>query len=320
MLAVMGTDLAWMSTGAPFPGPFQIARRTGHEHAIACRLPAAVHTYSVLAFQVGGRVQVQHRGDLAIEAGHVHVIPAGDAHRVLAARASDAWGLALCRTCLPADRVGLLSVFDRVRGGALPVLELPGSRQAYVLGLLEELAREQGRGPSPETAVTESLLTLILTEVARAAPGRVEAAPSETSLVQAALALIEARCLGALTLAELALELGRTPAHLTTAVRRATGRTVGAWIREGRLAEARRRLVATDECVDVIGERVGYADPSSFVRVFRRCHGVSPGAYRTRERAARVVEAKGMWPRPPLLVVEPRGGGHDPPERIVQPS
>jgi AraC-like DNA-binding protein len=285
--------LASMSLAAPFSGPFQIARRT-YETGPTCSSRAGVHTYSVLAFHMGGRVRVQHRGELAVEAGQVHVIPAGDAHRILAARGADMWGLALCRTCLPAERVGLLSVFDRVRGGALPVLELPGSRQAHVLGLLEELAREQGRGPSPETAVTESLLTLILTEVARAAPGRVEG-NSETSLVQAALALIEARCLGALTLAELASELGRTPAHLTTALRRATGRTAGEWIREGRLAEARRRLVATDERVDVIAERVGYAEPSSFVRVFRRHHGVPPGAYRTQERAAR-SRANGALP------------------------
>jgi AraC family transcriptional regulator, transcriptional activator of pobA len=281
--------LAGMDTVVTLPGPFQVVRRIHQEHDVTCRPPAAaVHTYSVLAFQVSGRLQVQHRGDLAVEAGNVHVIPAGDAHRVLAARASDAWGIALCRTCLPPERAGLLSVFDRVRGGALPVLELPGSRQAHVLGLLEELAREQGRGPSADAAVTESLLTLILTEVARATPGRTEAAPVETSLVQAALSLIEARCLGAITLAELAAELRRTPAHLTTAVRHATGRTVGEWIREGRLAEARRRLVATDERVDIIAERVGYADPSSFVRLFRRHHGISPGAYRTRERTARL--------------------------------
>lgn len=280
--------LAPMSTDAPLSGPFQIVRRMGPERALPCRAPAAVHTYSVLGFQVGGRVEVRHRGEFAVEAGQVHVIPAGDAHRVLAARGSDAWGIALCRTCLPPERVGLLSVFDRVRGGALPVLELPGSRQAYVLGLLEELAREQERGPSLETSVTESLLTLILTELSRA-QSRVDTAPSEPSLVQAALSLIEARCLGSLTLAELASELRRTPAHLTTAVRRATGRTVGDWIREGRLAEARRRLLATDEHIDVIAERVGYADPSSFVRTFRRYHGIAPGAYRARERGARVA-------------------------------
>ena len=275
-----------MAPDALLPGPFQVVRRMDLG---ACTMPrAAVHTYSVLTFHVGGRLRVEHRGELDLEAGHVHVIPAGDAHRILAARAADAWGLAVCSTCLPTERAGLLSVLDRVRGGALPVLELPGDRQAHVLGLLEELAREQRQGLPHRSAVSESLLTLILAEVARAEPRRA-GAPPEASLVSAALALIEARCLGDLTLTELASELGRTPAHLTTAVRRATGRTVGEWIREGRLAEARRRLVTTDECVDVIAERVGYADPSSFVRLFRRHHGVPPGAFRARERAARAA-------------------------------
>jgi len=248
-----------------------------------------VHTYSVLTFHVAGRVRVEHRGELDVEAGQIHVVPAGDAHRILAARASDIWGLAVCSTCLPRERADLLSVFDRVRNGALPLLALPGDRQAHVLRLLEELAREQERGLPMQGAVSESLLTLILAEVARAAPSRSEPA-AEATLVSAALSLIEARCLGELTLNELASELRRTPAHLTTAVRRATGRTVGEWIREGRLAEARRRLVATDEHVDVIAERVGYADPSSFARLFRRHHGVAPGAFRARARAARAAE------------------------------
>jgi len=271
-------------TDLHLPGSFRVARRIW----ASTRCAPAVHTYSVLTFHLGGRMRVEHRGELDIEAGQIHVVPAGDAHRILAARAADAWGLAVCSTCLPADRAGLLSVFDRVRGGALPVLELPGDRQAHVVGLLAELAREQGAGLPLQGPVSESLLTLILAEVARAVPARTEAS-AETSLVSAALALIEARCLGELTLNALADELGRTPAHLTTAVRRATGRTVGAWIREGRLAEARRRLVATDECVDVIAERVGYVDASSFVRLFRRHHGVPPGAFRTRERAARAA-------------------------------
>jgi hypothetical protein len=76
------------------------------------------------------------------------------------------------------------------------------------------------------------------------------------------------------------------PAYVTTAVKQATGRTVGAWIAEERLAEARRRLLATDEYVEVIAERVGYADPSHFMRLFRRHHGVTPAAYRAQHRRA----------------------------------
>ena len=32
--------------------------------------------------------------------------------------------------------------------------------------------------------------------------------------------------------------------------------------------------------VDVIAERVGYADATHFIRLFRRAHGVTPTAYR----------------------------------------
>lgn len=245
----------------------------------------AVHSYGVLAFHVGGRLRVEHRGELDVDAGHVHVLPAGDPHRILAARGVDMWGLGVCRTCLSDQHAGLLSVFDRVRAGALPLLELPTGRQAHVIALLQELQREQTAPDAHRALITESLLTLILAEVARASRVTPAPSPDETSLVPAALALIEARCLGPLTLDEVARTLRRSPAHVTTAVRRATGRTVGEWIREGRLAEARRRLVDTDECVDIIAERVGYSDASAFGRSFRKHQGVAPGVFRRQERA-----------------------------------
>jgi AraC-like DNA-binding protein len=78
----------------------------------------------------------------------------------------------------------------------------------------------------------------------------------------------------------------RSPPHVTTVVRRATGRSVQAWIITGRLAETRRRLAQTDEHVDVIAKRVGYADVAHFIRLFRRAHGMTPAAWRTRQRRA----------------------------------
>ncbi|NJK32258.1 MAG: helix-turn-helix transcriptional regulator [Deltaproteobacteria bacterium] len=69
--------------------------------------------------------------------------------------------------------------------------------------------------------------------------------------------------------------------------------TVNALVREyleglatesDRMAEARRRLLHSDEMIDVIAERVGYADPTAFIRMFRREHGKTPAAWR-REHA-----------------------------------
>ena len=52
------------------------------------------------------------------------------------------------------------------------------------------------------------------------------------------------------------------------------------------VAEARRRLRSTDEIVEVIAERVGYADATHFIRLFRRAHGVTPAAWRTGHHGA----------------------------------
>jgi AraC-like DNA-binding protein len=34
------------------------------------------------------------------------------------------------------------------------------------------------------------------------------------------------------------------------------------------------------ERIDIIAERVGYADPTHFIRMFRREHGTTPAAWR----------------------------------------
>ena len=97
---------------------------------------------------------------------------------------------------------------------------------------------------------------------------------------------LERRCLDPISLQDVADAVHRSPAHVTTLVRRATRRPVQAWIIAGRLAEATRRLRHTDEIVDVIAERVGYADATHFIRLFRREHGITPAAWRSRQRSA----------------------------------
>ncbi len=124
-----------------------------------------------------------------------------------------------------------------------------------------------------------------MTEVARASVARPRGAV-EGSVVAEALGFIERHCFEPISLRDVAEAVHRSPAHVTTLVRRATGKPVQAWIIAGRLAEARRRLRQTDEHVDVIAERVGYADATHFIRLFRRAHGITPAAWRARETPA----------------------------------
>jgi transcriptional regulator GlxA family with amidase domain len=61
---------------------------------------------------------------------------------------------------------------------------------------------------------------------------------------------------------------------------RATGYAPIAYVQRVRVEEAKRRLERTSEPVDGISYAVGYEDPASFRRLFKRITGVSPGVYR----------------------------------------
>lgn len=61
---------------------------------------------------------------------------------------------------------------------------------------------------------------------------------------------------------------------------KATGLSPLAYVQHVRVEEAKRRLERTSEPVDDISYTVGYEDPASFRRLFKRVTGMPPGAYR----------------------------------------
>jgi len=89
-------------------------------------------------------------------------------------------------------------------------------------------------------------------------------------------AVIEQRFRGPLSLSDVAEAVHLSPGHLTTAVRRQTGRTVQDWIVQRRMTKARRLLVETDLGAAEVGRRIGYPDATYFSRVFRRTHEQKP--------------------------------------------
>jgi len=91
---------------------------------------------------------------------------------------------------------------------------------------------------------------------------------------------IESRFADQLSLSDVARAVSRSPAPLTTVVREQTGMTVQQWIIERRMAEARLRLLTSDENINILAERIGYGDPTLFIRHFRRAHGVTPRDWR----------------------------------------
>ncbi len=159
-----------------------------------------------------------------------------------------------------------------------------GAWWAHAAAIEREL--DQPRDGSTEAALAH--LTLLLVTVARISVDigqdlRLRSEPLLASVFE----FIEEHYHEPISLATIAAAVGLTPGHLTTVVRRKTGRSVQRWITERRMAEARRLLRQTDLTIEAISSRVGYRQPSFFIKQFRRDHTVTPASWRRRTRAVR---------------------------------
>jgi AraC-like DNA-binding protein len=124
-------------------------------------------------------------------------------------------------------------------------------------------------------------LTLLLVAAARL-PADVadQLRSADEPLLAAVFDVIEQRYHEPISLADVAAELALTPGHLTTVVRRKTGRTVQQWIGQRRMQQARVLLAETDLTVAAISRRVGCPDVSFFIRRFRAEHATTPARWR----------------------------------------
>lgn len=266
--------------------PVWVQRYVGTEHRTN-RAGTFVHSYAVIFLVTRGLSRIRHSGDLLLRAGDVHIIPPGDPHGSAHFEDLEGWGLSFHPEAFPHEdpswgsHTGLrLGPLLRVRSGCHPVLRPNAAQLQRLEGWMRLLEQEiQANERSRDEAVS-ALLRLVLIELERMSGPEATPDPAGQGIARQALTYIEANALEPLSLAQVARAVGRSATHVASVVRKETGRTVGQWILEYRMAEARRRLRGTDEQVDIIAERVGYADVTHFIRLFRRAHGLTPAAWR----------------------------------------
>jgi AraC-like DNA-binding protein len=259
-----------------------------------------VSTFFMIFVFTAGSGRGRHLEPIDLRAGDVHLVPEGTEHQPLDVGDLQGWIVGVDPLLLRELGPPLWPGQSRARSEARPA----PARSLLVRGLLR-LRPEPVRRRRIEQLVAEmeaelrerkwaaahaahALLVLLLTELTRELQEHAPtASPLVGGLVRDALAFIEQRCLGPLSLKDVAAAVGRTPSHLANAIRRETGLTVGDWLREHRMSEARRRLRDTDASVESIADQVGYADATHFIRTFRRAHGMTPRDWRERRRAAK---------------------------------
>ncbi|MEM6104774.1 AraC family transcriptional regulator [Mycobacterium sp. 050272] len=177
----------------------------------------------------------------------------------------------------------LLFPFLHGLSGGVLRLEIPQDRRPMWDNAIRSIEAELTARQEGHRQAALAHLTLLLIELARLARDVVaDLKRSGEPLLADVFAVIDRRKGEALSLRDVAGELGITPGHLTTVVRRRTGRTVGEWIIERRMAQARTLLEETDLPVAEIARRVGVFDPGYFSRQFTREHGMPPRDWRRR--------------------------------------
>lgn len=265
---------------------------SGDDHAHA-------HDFLVLTYfeRGSGSLRLGQR-EWALRSGDAFVIAPGEVVRWGDhdhSTAAEGWGVFFPPGIIASETIGgslgwkshplLFGFAGRAADGAqrLPVPADERAAWSQHVRAMERELREPREG-SAEAALAH--LILLLVSAARISVDigqdfRLRREP----LMAAVFEFIEEHYREPISLATVAAEVGLTPGHLTTVVRRKTGRSVQRWITERRMAEARKLLCQTDLTVEAVAARTGYRQTSFFIRHFRRDHAVTPAAWRRQTRA-----------------------------------
>src|SRR5215203_294709 len=258
----------------------------GHTHS---------HDFIVLAyFERGGGSMWLGDKEWQIAAGDVYLIAPGEVVGVgddaSGFEEAEGWGVFFPLEVLGDQAPGtflswrthpLLFPFVRGAAGGAQRLKVPSSEQPSWSERLLAMEIELVQRHDGYREAVLSHLTLLLVGVGRLAADVVgDLRLRDEPLLAEVFGFIEEHYSERISLKDVARAVSLSPGHLTTVVRRKTGRTAQAWIAERRMAEARKLLVQTDLAVEEVGRRVGYVDAGYVVRSFGHAHGATPLGWR----------------------------------------
>jgi AraC family transcriptional activator of pobA len=280
----------------PVPGELPVATWRLEEHGwdAASSFEEHAHDFPGLAYfqNTGGQLRTG-RQTWPIEAGDLFVVAPGDVMGRMNAgdlAGVQGWGVFFTPDALGPDVPGAHLawrthplLFPFVRGGAIGALRLrvpEPDRPEWTdrfRAVHDELAQ---RRDGYREAVLAHLILLLVGISRLAADVAGDLRENREPLLAEVFEVIERRYPEPLSLRDVAAAVNLSPGHLTSTVRRRTGRTVQEWITERRMVQARRLLAVTKLPISTIASEVGIPDAGYFARTFGKAHGMSPGQWR----------------------------------------
>lgn len=291
-------------TYEPVPGvpPVRVLRFDGREMPPGVLPTRHAHSHDFLGlayFERGGGSLRLDDWEWPVEDGDAYVISPGE---VIGAGAgasafyeAQGWSVAFPPEVLGSQAPGaflswrahplLFPFVGGASGGAQRLKVSPHEQPSWSERFSALDSELRGRRDGYREAVL-SHLTLLLVELSRLATDVVgDLRLKDEPLLAEVFGFIEERYGEQISLKDVARAVCLTPGHLTTVVRRKTGRTVLEWISERRMVGARKLLVQTNLTIEEVGQKVGYGDSGYFIKHFRRAHGTTPLGWRRAGRA-----------------------------------
>lgn len=278
MTALGGLDSARVL--GPWRGRRPAERRRKEKFIPVLYCEDHVHDHAELCLLLAGRCHFSFgRAGCVLEPGDLVVCPAGQPHAESWRRPGETYRLAWWN--LHAAEPTLHVTHYARRGGfslvhQLSLAALPAEARCR-LDTLRALAAAKS-APDAE-AVREALLTLTLALYRCALESGEAQLDTRAQLVRRAAEFVRGAAHRPLALAEVARAVHVSPNYLTGLFRATIGVPLGRFVLEERIALAQRKLRASGASVKTVALELGFADPFTFSRAFKRVTGHSPRAW-----------------------------------------
>jgi len=190
----------------------------------------------------------------------------------------------LCESVTRDNALALLSLtaFDELRrersGG---MLSFSGQDREEVEFILQAMLREHQNDEPYADQILTHYLNILLTKMLRPSAQTLQ---KDDDLWQELERYISDNLQEPLTLELLARRCFYNPSYFSRTFKQKIGCSLSEFIREKRMAEAKRLLTETERSLDDIAALVGYSDRSAFCHVFARSVGMFPGEYRSKNQ------------------------------------
>jgi AraC family L-rhamnose operon transcriptional activator RhaR len=258
-----------------------------------------IHTFFEVCYAFCGRGTFRMPDTLyEVQAGEVFVARPGEPHEIISSEDDPLgiyyWSYTLvpCRDRQPDERE-IDVLLDAFALSNRWVSRQTGEMEATLKLLTEEIARKQ---PAYRRAI-EGLVAKLFLDTARAVvdtsctldPVEPRARSSGEAAAQSIVRYLRDNYARPLSRRDVAAQIHLSERHTSRLFTRAMGVSVMDYLTSLRLETAAQMLLDPHLSIKEVAQATGYPDVRYFTTVFRRCMGLTPGAYR-REGGTRFVQ------------------------------